>query len=58
MIKCPKCSGATELQKQTCSHCGTTLEWTVAEKFDMLAQSVETALKKEMAIRRLKRNHQ
>ncbi|MFK7694916.1 hypothetical protein [Paenibacillus sp. HJGM_3] len=48
----------TELQKQNCSHCGETLEFTVAEKFDLLAESVEVVLKKEMALRKLKKKYQ
>lgn len=58
MIKCPKCAKMTELQKQNCSHCGETMEFTVAEKFDLLAESVEVVLKKEMALRKLKKKYQ
>lgn len=35
-----------------CSHCGKVLDYTVAEKFDLLAESVEHALKKELEARR------
>ncbi|WP_409346732.1 hypothetical protein [Paenibacillus sp. MBLB4367] len=52
MIKCPDCSKPTELQMRHCSHCGKILAYTVAEKFDILAESVEQALKKELEGRR------
>ncbi len=52
MVKCKKCLKLTELQKQKCSHCGASLDYTVAEKFNMLAESVENALKKELEVRR------
>lgn len=58
MITCPKCRRKTELQKEHCSQCGEILEFSVEEKFDILAESVETVLKKEMALRRLKRKHE
>jgi uncharacterized OB-fold protein len=57
MIICNKCSNATEIQKYKCSHCGKILDYTVAEKFDILAESVEIALKKEMALRRIGRKY-
>ncbi|WP_156411102.1 hypothetical protein [Paenibacillus sp. Soil787] len=52
MIKCTHCSKVTELQLQRCIRCGKTLTYTVAEKFDILAESVEHALKKELEARR------
>jgi hypothetical protein len=48
----------TELQRQHCSHCGEVLKYTVEEKFDMLAESVEIVLKREMALRKLMKKHQ
>ncbi|WP_159883210.1 hypothetical protein [Paenibacillus puerhi] len=55
MIKCPACLKPTELQLRRCSHCGDVLNYTMAEKFDLLAASVEMALKKEWEIRKMKR---
>ncbi|MNI07525.1 hypothetical protein D3C73_605350 [compost metagenome] len=55
MISCPNCSRVTEIQKLKCSHCGKVLKYTVAEKFDLLAESVENALKKELEARRKNR---
>lgn len=52
MITCKSCSKRTELQNTRCSHCGATLNYSVAEKFDMLAESVEQALKQELEARR------
>jgi len=54
MMKCPKCRKLTEIQYRKCSHCGETIPYTVAEKFDKLAESVELALKKELERRRSK----
>jgi hypothetical protein len=42
----------TEIQHSNCSHCGEPLKYTVAEKFDILAASVEKALKKELESRK------
>ncbi|KRE52282.1 hypothetical protein ASG85_03930 [Paenibacillus sp. Soil724D2] len=56
MIKCTNCSKLTELQMQRCIHCGKILTYTVAEKFDILAESVEHALKKELEARRKMRH--
>ncbi|SDC43738.1 hypothetical protein SAMN02799630_00332 [Paenibacillus sp. UNCCL117] len=56
MFKCPACLKPTELQMRRCSHCGNVLKFSVAEKFDMLAESVEAALKKELETRKWKRN--
>ncbi|WP_341414350.1 hypothetical protein [Paenibacillus filicis] len=47
----------TELQMSRCSHCGKPLQYTVAEKFDMLAESVEQELRKELAARKLRKLH-
>ncbi|MDF2649498.1 MAG: hypothetical protein K0Q73_5303 [Paenibacillus sp.] len=52
MINCPFCNKLTEIQKQHCSHCGKVLNLTIAQKFDILAESVEKALKKELETRR------
>ncbi|MEC0266256.1 MULTISPECIES: hypothetical protein [Paenibacillus] len=52
MIKCRHCFKMTDLQLQKCSHCGVVLGYSVAEKFDLLAESVEHALKKELEARR------
>ncbi|WP_158082043.1 hypothetical protein [Paenibacillus ferrarius] len=52
MIRCKTCSKMTELQLHRCTHCGVILSYSVAEKFDMLAESVENALKKELEQRR------
>lgn len=52
MITCKNCSKTTELQMHRCTHCGQILSYTVAEKFDILAESVELALKKELEARR------
>lgn len=54
MIRCPKCSKLIELQLKDCS-CGETIKYTIAERFDILAESVENALKKELEAR--KRRH-
>ncbi|WP_171683953.1 hypothetical protein [Paenibacillus planticolens] len=42
----------TDLQLHKCTHCGVVLGYSVAEKFDILAESVEHALKKELEARR------
>jgi rRNA maturation protein Nop10 len=55
MIKCPRCMRMTELQMSRCSHCGGVLQFTIAEKFDLLAESVEQALRKELEARRLRK---
>ncbi|MDR6551146.1 putative amidophosphoribosyltransferase [Paenibacillus qinlingensis] len=52
MITCKSCSKPTELQMQRCSHCGAMLSYTVAEKFDLMAEMVEQALKQELEARR------
>ncbi len=52
MTQCPNCKRNTELQKQKCSYCGETLKYTVAQKFDILAESVESALRLELERRR------
>jgi ribosomal protein L37AE/L43A len=52
MFKCPICKKVTEIQRQSCSHCGEILKYTTAEKFDILAESVENAVKKELEARR------
>lgn len=56
MIKCRHCSKTTDLQLQKCTHCGVDLGYSVAEKFDLLAESVEHALKKELEARRKLKN--
>ena len=56
MIKCTNCSKVTDIQMQRCIHCGKNLNYTVAEKFDILAESVEHALKKELEDRRKMRH--
>jgi hypothetical protein len=55
MIKCPNCLKHIEIQQRACSFCGETIKYTIAEKFDILAESVENALKKELQTRK-KRN--
>ncbi|MGO4500319.1 hypothetical protein AB4114_31080 [Paenibacillus sp. 2RAB27] len=52
MITCKSCSKPTELHMQRCSHCGALSPYTVAEKFDMMAELVEQALKQELEARR------
>ncbi|MDQ0900507.1 MULTISPECIES: hypothetical protein [unclassified Paenibacillus] len=52
MIKCTNCSKVTDIQMHRCVHCGKILTYTVAEKFDILAESVEYALKMELEARR------
>jgi hypothetical protein len=52
MIKCPKCLENIEIQQKCCSFCGETINYTIAEKFEILAESVENALKKELETRK------
>jgi hypothetical protein len=52
MIKCPKCLKNIEIQQINCSFCGETIKYTLAEKFEILAESLENALKKELETRR------
>jgi hypothetical protein len=52
MIKCPNCQKNIALQQRDCSFCGVTIKYTIAEKFDILAESVENALKKELESRK------
>ncbi|WP_127582325.1 hypothetical protein [Paenibacillus koleovorans] len=52
MFRCAHCSKVTDLQWRNCAHCGKVIDYTVAEKFDMLAESVEAALKKELQNRK------
>jgi hypothetical protein len=54
MIKCPNCLKYIELQQRDCSFCGETIKYTIEEKFDILAESVENALKKELETRKRK----
>jgi hypothetical protein len=55
MINCSSCKKLTEIQKQHCSHCGQVLKYTIAQKFDIMAESVEKALRKELEARRRNR---
>jgi hypothetical protein len=54
MIKCPKCYRHIELHQRDCSYCGKNIQYAIAEKFDILAESVENALKKELEARKRK----
>jgi t-SNARE complex subunit (syntaxin) len=54
MVECPHCSKLTEF-KRLCSHCGGIVIHTVEEKFNLLADSVEKALKKEANKRKNKK---
>ncbi|KPV56258.1 hypothetical protein QJ48_28710 [Paenibacillus sp. A3] len=54
MVECPHCTKPTAFQRQ-CSHCGTILQHTVEEKFELLSEAVEKALKKEGQKRKKKR---
>ncbi|WP_189020770.1 hypothetical protein [Paenibacillus marchantiophytorum] len=56
MIRCKSCAKLTELQMHRCTHCGVVLSYSVSEKFDLLAESVENALKKELELRRKQRH--
>ncbi|GAA4847967.1 hypothetical protein GCM10023310_27590 [Paenibacillus vulneris] len=57
MTPCPNCKRNTELQKQKCPHCGKTFQYTVAQKFDLMAESVEAALRLELERRKKAQNH-
>jgi undecaprenyl pyrophosphate phosphatase UppP len=54
MVECPNCSKQTEFTR-LCSHCGGIVIHTVEEKFNLLAESVETVLKKEALKRKQKK---
>ncbi|WNR46232.1 hypothetical protein [Paenibacillus roseipurpureus] len=52
MKNCPSCSKRTEPHFQNCPYCGAKITFTVAEKFDQMAELVEQALKQELESRR------
>ncbi|NEN81870.1 DUF2116 family Zn-ribbon domain-containing protein [Paenibacillus elgii] len=54
MVECPHCAKPTAFQRY-CSHCGTIIQHTVEEKFELLSEAVEKALKKERQKRKKKR---
>jgi ribosomal protein L20 len=54
MVECPHCSKQTEFTR-LCSHCGGIIIHTVEEKFNLLAEAVENALKKEVLKRKQKK---
>ncbi|GLI05401.1 hypothetical protein YDYSG_14310 [Paenibacillus tyrfis] len=54
MVECPNCAKPTAFQRH-CSHCGTIIQHTVEEKFELLSEAVEKALKKERQKRKKKR---
>ncbi|WP_179232817.1 hypothetical protein [Paenibacillus rigui] len=52
MMKCPRCYKLIEIHQKECAYCGAVIKHTIAQKFDMLAESVENALKRELEARR------
>lgn len=54
MVECPNCTKPTAFQRH-CSHCGTILKHTIEEKFELLGEAVEKALKKERQKRKKKK---
>ncbi|SCW28927.1 hypothetical protein SAMN04487970_1001304 [Paenibacillus tianmuensis] len=54
MVECPNCAKPTAFQRH-CSHCGTILQHTAEEKFELLGEAVEKAIKKERQERKKKK---
>ncbi|MFB6363330.1 zinc ribbon domain-containing protein [Paenibacillus elgii] len=54
MVECPNCAKPTAFQRH-CSHCGIILQHTAEEKFELLGEAVEKAIKKERQKRKKKK---